>query len=486
MDSIKRKEFREFCKNNIVTLDGASGTLMQSRGMPSGVCPDIFAMENPKLLADIQREYYEAGSNIVYAFTFGANLPKLSHYGIGEEKVYETNKSLAEISCAVRDEFKAKNPDKTFLVAGDIAPTGRFLQPSGDMDVKELKSIYTEQARGLADGGIDLFVIETMMDLAEARIAVIAIREISDLPVMVTLTFDKGKTLMGNRLIECLIVLDSLGIDAFGANCSTGPKEMTELLSGISKMTNLPIIAKPNAGMPEIIDGVTVFPMQSKEFGEFAKDFYNEGVTILGGCCGTTPEHIRELTGCADGITAALTAKDEKNKLIDFNDKNSNTCNNVLRVEETVEANGLANDERLANNEGFTKTKKMEKTVDNMIASSRESILITPETKFEFVKCTDPDDLPEEVSDACDNEPDCVVIDFTTYENSSWFNLDRIMENFQMLTMMNHIPIAIKSGSAEVISEIAETYCGRLALFCDETTSNSVNETISRYGIYRV
>lgn len=474
MDSMKRKEFREFCKNNIVILDGASGTLMQSRGMPSGVCPDVFAMENPKLLADIQREYYEAGSNIVYAFTFGANLPKLSHYGIGEEKVYEINKSLAEISCSVRDELKVKNPDKSFLVAGDIAPTGRFLQPSGDMEVKELKSIYMEQARGLADGGVDLFAIETMMDLAEARIAVIAIREISDLPILVTLTFDKGKTLMGNRLIECLIVLDSLGIDAFGANCSTGPKEMTELLSGISKMTNLPIIAKPNAGMPEIIDGVTVFPMQSKEFGEFAKDFYNEGVTILGGCCGTTPEHIRKLTGCADDITVALTGK------------NRNTKNDLLKAEETTKTEELPNDERSANAEEFTKTEDLPKTVDNMIASSRESILITAETKFEFIICTDPDDLPDEIADACDNEPDCVVIDFTTYEDSNGFSLDKIIENFKMVTMMNHIPIAIKSGSAKVISEIAETYCGRLALFCVDNPSDSVNEVIIKYGIYRV
>jgi methionine synthase I (cobalamin-dependent) len=473
---MERKEFREFCKNNIVILDGASGTLMQSRGMPSGICPDIFAMENPILLADIQREYYEAGSNIVYAFTFGANLPKLSHYGIGEDKVYETNKSLAEISCSVRDEFRSKNPDKTFLVAGDMAPTGRFLQPSGDMEVKELKSIYTEQARGLADGGVDLFVIETMMDLAEARIAVIAIREISDLPIMVTLTFDKGKTLMGNRPLECLITLESLGIDAFGANCSTGPEEMTELLAGISKMTNLPIIAKPNAGMPEIIDGVTVFPMQPEEFGEFAKDFYSEGVTILGGCCGTTPEHISELTSCADGIAAALTGKN----------KNINTRNDLLQAEETIKAEELPSDERLVNAEEFTNAYETAKTVNNMIASSRESISITPETKFEFVKCTDPDDLPDEFVDACDNEPDCVVIDFTLYENSAGFNLDKVMENFQMVTMMNHIPIAIKSGSAIITSAIAETYCGRLALFCDENTSNTVNETIKKYGIYRV
>ncbi|MDD5439261.1 MAG: homocysteine S-methyltransferase family protein, partial [Candidatus Omnitrophica bacterium] len=273
-------------ENRIVILDGATGTELQKRGMPRGACPEQWCLENPKIIRAVHAAYKKAGANVIYTSTFGANRVKFADYGIRD--VRAINKELARLA--------RRAVGKGTLIAGDIGPTGKFVEPFGDLSFDEAVDIFKEQARGLLDGGVDLFAIETMIDIQEARAALVAVKELARTFTMVTMTFEKdGRTLNGTDPLTALITLQSLGADAFGANCSTGPSGMLEIIKGLKPYAKVPLIAKPNAGLPQLVDGETVFTMSAKEFGSFGKAFIKEGVNLLGGCCGTTPGHIREL-----------------------------------------------------------------------------------------------------------------------------------------------------------------------------------------------
>ncbi|HOK03340.1 MAG TPA: homocysteine S-methyltransferase family protein [Spirochaetota bacterium] len=281
-----KNDFLKLISSKIVILDGATGTELVKRGMPAGVCPELWCMENPAAIQDVQRSYINAGSDIIYAPTFGANRCKLEEFGLGH-RVYEINKTLALLS---------KECAKDSFVFGDLAPTGRFIEPFGELPFEEAVSVYKEQVSALIDGGVDGFVIETMMDIQEARAALIAVKESCDLPVMVTMTFEKdGRTLNGTDPVSALITLQFLGADAVGCNCSTGPADMLSVIREMNNVARVPLLAKPNAGMPKLKDGVTVFDMGAVEFASYADDFIKAGANILGGCCGTTPDHIFEL-----------------------------------------------------------------------------------------------------------------------------------------------------------------------------------------------
>ena len=290
---MNKAQFKEMVSNKILILDGATGTLLQKRGMPSGICPEQWVIEQPEVIVDIQKEYVSAGSDVIYTCTFGGTRIKLDEFGLGDNTV-EINRRLAQLSREAAGE--------NALVAGDMAPTGRFIEPLGDLSFEECVNIYKEQVRGLLEGGVDLFVIETMMDIQEARAALLAVKESCDLPVCVTMTFDEGqRTLTGTDPITALITLQSLGADAVGCNCSTGPLQMVEIIRMLKPYARVPLLAKPNAGIPRLIDGKTVFDMQADEFGQFAGSFAEAGVNLIGGCCGTSPEYVRELRrSCKD------------------------------------------------------------------------------------------------------------------------------------------------------------------------------------------
>ncbi len=299
---MNKARFRELISNNILILDGATGTELQKKGMPTGVCPEKWVFENPDVIKSIQKEYIEAGSNIVYTCTFGGNRIKLDEFGIGDRTV-ELNKCLAQYSKeAVGDNC---------LVAGDLASTGRFIKPLGDMDFEECVNIYKEQVKGLLEGGVDLFVIETMLDIQEARAALLAVKESCDLPVCVSMSFDENmRTLTGTDPITALITLQSLGADVVGCNCSTGPMQMVKIISMMKPYAKVPLMAKPNAGLPKLINGKTVFDMKPEEFGLYTKEFIDAGVNLLGGCCGTSPDYIRQIyLGSRDLKPVALPAE---------------------------------------------------------------------------------------------------------------------------------------------------------------------------------
>lgn len=287
-----REKFIDFTKDHIIYLDGATGSNLVKAGMPSGVCPEQWILEHREVMLQLQKEYVQAGTNILYAPTFTANRVKLAEYHLEKNM-----SSMIHDLVAISKEAAASTPGHPVYVAGDITMTGEQLRPMGKMELDDLIAIYKEQILCLVDAGADLLVVETMMSLAETRAALIAAKEVCDLPVIATLTFEAdGRTLFGTDAKTAAVVLESLGASAIGANCSTGPAQMEGIISDMVSVTMIPIIAKPNAGLPFLDEnGTTCYNMEAEEFTEEMQVLVNAGATILGGCCGTTPEFIRQL-----------------------------------------------------------------------------------------------------------------------------------------------------------------------------------------------
>lgn len=300
-----REKFIDFTKDHIIYLDGATGSNLVKAGMPSGVCPEQWILEHREVMLQLQKEYVQAGTNILYAPTFTANRVKLAEYHLEKNM-----SSMIHDLVAISKEAAASTPGHPVYVAGDITMTGEQLRPMGKMELEDLIAIYKEQILCLVDAGADLLVVETMMSLAETRAALIAAKEVCALPVIATLTFEAdGRTLFGTDAKTAAVVLESLGASAIGANCSTGPAQMEGIISDMVSVTTIPIIAKPNAGLPFLDEnGTTCYNMEAEEFTEEMQVLVNVGATILGGCCGTTPEFIRQIHdhfGTEARVTAA-------------------------------------------------------------------------------------------------------------------------------------------------------------------------------------
>ncbi len=275
-------------------LDGATGTELQKCGFSGGCAAESWVLEHPEIIEEIQRGYIAAGSQVLYAPTFGGNRVKLRQHGVTE--VEEINRRLAALS--------KETAGERALVAGDLAPTGEFLYPLGNVRFEELVEIYTQQAAALEKAGVDLFVVETQMTLAEARAAVLAVRAVSRKPVFVTVTCDeKGRMLTGTDVTAALVTLQGMGVDAFGLNCSAGPKEMLRQLQRLTPYAEIPLIAKPNAGMPQMVNGETVYDCSAEDFVSEVEEMAAAGVQIFGGCCGTTEAHIAALAAAVKNVT---------------------------------------------------------------------------------------------------------------------------------------------------------------------------------------
>lgn len=263
-------------------LDGATGTNLYKCGMPHNVCVEKWILDNPDIITKLQEDYAGSGSNVVAAPTFGAHRAHLSQFGF-EGKVSEFNLQLVALS--------KKAVGGKALVAGNVSPTGLFIEPFGDSTFDGLLGIYAEQASALLKAGVDYIAIETMMNLTESRAALLTAKE-TGLPVTVTLTVDdNGKTLSGGNVLSCLITLSAMGADAVGLNCSTGPQVIYDALKDIAQYIPVPLIAKPNAGVP--YNGV--YSLSPNDFASFVPLLLKAGVGILGGCCGSDPSYIKAI-----------------------------------------------------------------------------------------------------------------------------------------------------------------------------------------------
>lgn len=270
-----------------LVLDGSTGVMLANAGMPEGVCTEQWVLEHPDVIKEIQRGYVRAGSQAVYAPTFCANRIKLANYGLSE-RVMEMNCALVALSReAVGDGI---------LVGGDMTSLGLFLKPFGEASFEDFVSVYREQATALERAGVDFFIAETLMSLAEARAAVIAIRSVSEKPIFVTVTCDEhGRMLSGTSASAALVTLQGVGVSAFGLNCSVGPDAMLPAVAQMARYAEVPLIVKPNAGLPEIKEGRTVFHLSPEQFAAHTQTFASYGVSIFGGCCGTDYRHIEAL-----------------------------------------------------------------------------------------------------------------------------------------------------------------------------------------------
>lgn len=282
-----RKEFRQMAASGPIILDGATGSNLRNAGLPAGVSTESWVLEHPDVLSALQRAYADAGSQIIYAPTFGANAITQALYG-REEEVNAMNRDLVEIS--------KRAVGGRALIAGDMTTTGKRVDGS-EIDYAQLMSIYRRQAQALLDAGVDLFVIETMLGLTESSAAIEAVRSICDLPILCTLTLDAiGGAYFDGDAEQAAQSLPELGADAIGVNCGQGPELYESVIARMSALTDVPIIAKPNAGLPQIQpDGSAVYSMSPAKFAREMRKLQHAGARLLGGCCGTTPEHIRML-----------------------------------------------------------------------------------------------------------------------------------------------------------------------------------------------
>lgn len=282
----------------IQIFDGAMGTMLQNAGMKTGDCPEYLNITNPKMVQDVHRAYFEAGSDIIETNTFGASRIKLAEYNLSDK--------VAEINTAAVQNVKIATAGKA-KVAGSMGPTGGFIKPLGELDFDEVYQNYYEQAKALATAGADYILIETCIEIQEMRAALLAAKDACDLPVICQLSFSEdGRTVTGTDPQSAAIILSAMGADVIGANCSLGPEQLVPIVKELAENCSCPISIQPNAGMPHLVDGKTVFPMTPEDFGKWAPELVKAGATFIGGCCGTTPAHIKAIKEALKGVVEPI------------------------------------------------------------------------------------------------------------------------------------------------------------------------------------
>ena len=276
-------------------FDGAMGTMFQQLGLlQPGACPEMLCIDHPDEVTKVHQRYVDAGSTIIESFTFGASALKLEHYGL-QDRVVEINTAAVKAAKAVKGE--------NIKIAGGMGPSGRFIKPLGDLDFEEAYQNYYQQSQALEAAGADYILIETFIDIQEMRAALLAAKEATKLPVICQLSYSEdGRTVTGTDPQSAAITLDAMGADIIGINCSLGPEQLVPIVKAISENTAKPISVQPNAGMPQLIDGKTIFPMGPEDFGTWAPKLVQAGATYVGGCCGTTPEHIAAIKASLQGV----------------------------------------------------------------------------------------------------------------------------------------------------------------------------------------
>lgn len=283
-----KQEFQALTNKEVVLLDGATGSNLRKAGMPVGISSEQWVLEHPQVLQDLQRAYVDAGSQIVYAPTFAANRISMRNFNL-QDRIVELNTRLVKIS---KDAVGNRA-----LVAGDLTTTGQLMEPRGPLTYEELYQAYQEQIRALADAGADLLVAETMLSVDETVVALDAAQSVCDLPMMCSLTLEAdGSAMYGGNAVEAVMTLQEMGAAAVGLNCSVGPDQLESVVTNMRKVAQVPIIAKPNAGMPVIDEkGEAHYSMDAETFAEYTRKLVAAGAGLVGGCCGTTPEYIKQL-----------------------------------------------------------------------------------------------------------------------------------------------------------------------------------------------
>lgn len=428
---MNKAEFQKLFREQIIVLDGATGSNLQKKGMPSGCCVEQWVCENEEALIELQKSYVEAGSDVIYASTFAANRIKLKEFGM-EKEVAELNRRLLEIS-------KKAAGEHTF-VAGDVTMTGQQLEPLGTLKLEELIDVYKEQMAALEAGGADFLVVETMMSLQETRAALIAAREATALPVLVTMSFgEDGRTLYGTDARTAAVVLEGLGAAAVGVNCSAGPDKIVSVIRDMKSVSALPIVAKPNAGLPKLAsDGSTSYDMPVDVFARHMEAVIEAGATVLGGCCGTSPDYIREVKRLAEN------AKPEFKE---------NICSFIASERTTLE---WSDSVQIGTISGTEDTELAEEWADEIYDTLYDTI---DEYTDEEVQCL------------------CICMDGTEEE------APELMANVIKETVSyTSLPLVFQSDSEKVLERALREYPGRSAIITKEGQKEALKPLAESYG----
>lgn len=411
--------FREFLRQGYVLLDGATGSNLQDAGMKSGECPEQWIVNHPDIFVDLQKRYIEAGADVLYTPTFTSTTIKLAEYGLDGQQEELIRKLVALTKRAIAE----SGVKRKIYMLGDVSMTGVQLEPIGTLPFEELVRIYKQQVSFLVKEGVDGFAIETMMSLQECRAALLAVKESCDLPVLITLTYQEdGRTLYGTNPETAMVVLQAMGADAVGINCSTGPDAMVDAVKQMKKYASIPIVVKPNAGLPTLVDGATKYEMGAEEFAQNMLPLMELGATVLGGCCGTTPEHIH-----------ALKQVMEKQPFIPCEEKEIR----ALTTERTVTPIDL--DGRfLVIGERINPTGK-EKLQNELRQGSLDMVLDMAEEQVEKGAC---------------------ILDVNMGMNGI-DEKEMMLQTVKELTMTVDVPLSIDSSYVDVIEEALRIYPGR-------------------------
>lgn len=442
---MKREEFQRRVKGQVLLLDGAAGSNFLKAGMPAGVCTELWLTEHPEVLLKLQRDYVEAGAQIIYAPTFGGNRAML------EEK--KVNLSVQEINSRIVALSKEAAADRA-LVAGDMTMTGKQLVPNGTYSIHEAADVYREQAQALLDAGVDLFVVETMVSLQEMRAAVLAIRSVCDLPILCTFTVDaNGFTFLGTEITAAAVTLERMGIDAVGLNCSMGPDQMELAVRKIKEAVQIPVIAKANAGHPEQENGRTVYKMTAETYAKHANKLLDADVDLIGGCCGTTPEFIREL----------CTLLKQRGQYVPLEEKTWG-CE-----EENTEKNHRF--------DGCLTSARSIFELEEAQDISRAGCVADNEELRTCLERKDYSALPDVLEDAEDS--DLLMLDL----DIAGVDVINAIEPLMGVIAGMNLPVCIRTEQEEILKEALLCYCGSAAVSRTVLTMREdIRELLSRFG----
>ncbi len=418
----------------IIVCDGALGTMLQSKGIDAGLIPELLNFTHVETLQELFEAYYEAGSDLVCTNTFGANRLKLKGSGYTVEQVIH---QAVKIAREVADRYnKGIKPEK--FVALDLSTIGKLMAPVGELTFEEAYDMFKEQVIAGAEAGADLIILETFTDIYELKAAILAVKENCNLPVLCTVTFqDNGRTLMGSDPITAINVLQDLNIDAIGANCSLGPKDMIPIVKEMLKYAKIPVMVQPNAGLPKLVDGQVQYDVKIEDFTEAMLEMVEAGVSVVGGCCGTNPQYIK-----------ALSKEINRKKLI--GDIKINKYDSELLI-----------DDELDNGRGFTAVSSCTKTV---FIGDEISIIgerINPTGKKLLKEALLNQDLSYVESEALSQlHGGAHILDVNV-------GIPGIDEKKMMLTVLGRLsdltdaPLQIDSADADVIEAAARVYRGK-------------------------
>lgn len=440
---MNRKDFKKLAESRVLLLDGAAGSNFLLAGMPAGVCSELWLIEHPDALLDLQRAYVKAGTQILYAPTFGGNRFMLEEKHV-TMPVQEINSRIVALS--------KEAADGKALIAGDMTMTGRQLMPNGQLSIHEAVDAYKEQAKALYEAGVDLFVVETMVSLQEMRAAVVAIREICDLPIMATFTVDaNGFTFLGTEITAAAVTLEKMGVDAVGLNCSMGPDQMGLAVKKVKDAVQIPVIAKANAGHPEQEDGRTVYKMTPEKYAEYAEALLEDGVDMIGGCCGTTPAFIENVCEVLKkrGQYVPLDEDGKEKEQKEADHRYTAALTSARSIFDVEEAEDVSHAGCVAENEELADCLKAE--------------------------------AYEDLIDALEDAEDCELL-LVDLDGAKMPGEKGVEALFATIAGMN-LPVVLRTENMEILKEALLCYCGVMAVaHTPLTDSAEAQDVLNAYG----